>query len=215
MRGSRMRDRKPPSLPWGLRSPPGLIPHGPGDPDGALSLHSSSELTGYCELRGSANYPVLLWRSLVAPPTPAASPVARPAQPARLGTPLPDPRRARPQSGRLHRDTAYCDCRYHSTQLHLRVLLLLNRGTARWRPLMPTGRPARLPVLSPYCTIPGFRTLRPCRPANFCTARTSVPLPASSCLAGTADLVYERNTNHGARQCLLRRAQIFPCRPGR
>ena len=96
---------------------------------------------------------------------------------------------ARPQSRRLHWDTSYRDCSYRITRFALLVPHLhLSRATDRWLPLITAGRPARPPVLSPY-----FTNLAS-EPHNHADLRTSVQLPASSCLAGTSRLRLTRET---------------------
>ncbi|MEY9947210.1 hypothetical protein ABH937_004305 [Kitasatospora sp. GAS1066B] len=143
------------------------MPHGPGDPDGALSLRSSSVLTGTANC-GTANYlatATALPGRLVRQPAPspvlltclAWNPTAElPARAPAVMAPLLRYRVLRllvPLNSTSPAQTALSLPRYHSVAAP-----------------DTCGPPARPPIPSPSCNCSGFGIPRPCSPANFCTA---------------------------------------------
>lgn len=147
----------------------------------------------YCVL------PPYCFGGLCPPPGPVAGSIARPTH-----EPGVEPRCPNHPGTRARSPAPLLGVLRPATCLTANRLHLLNCGTARWQPLITAGRPARPPVLSPYCTNSGFKTLQPCRPANSSTAPRQF---VSGGYLSTA--CYERNTNHTPHQCLLPPTQIF------
>lgn len=198
VRGSRMRDRRPPH--YRCPAVPGPTAR-PGDPDGAGSsvLPSGRSLTKpalHCDV---PVLPILLVLQLPVLRTAVAMESATPRQPAPspvlrllwLGTPLPNlPVRA-PAARRLYRGT---------TRNTLRVL-----RHCSWRPLITAGHPVRPSVPSPSCDNLASELHR----HTVLRTTTSYCCPAVHFWRALLDLDYERNHNGLAAQCLLQPPQIF------
>jgi hypothetical protein len=166
----------------------------PGDPDGAWLLRSSlwdQSLTKRgLRTAGDANCSVACDSATLRQSAPL--PVLRLLW---LGTPLPNlPVRA--SAADAFTEVLLTDFTAGYCELHLRVLL-----TAAPDHCGPPG-----PVVSPVAFLQQS-WLRNSTTAPSCELQLRVLLPGSSCLPGPAvSLGYERNHNHTATQCLLRRA---------